>query len=101
MTHFTKGPWYHHEGMILRRHPSELYEYGGGVAGDKPIALVQNGWAVNGYPVEANAQLIAASPDMYKELKWAIDALVHQCGFAEDNEGIVAAKAALAKADGK
>ena len=45
---------------------------GGGVAGDKPLAAVSRGWYgedASGYPVEANARLIAAAPVMLDALK--------------------------------
>jgi hypothetical protein len=59
----TPGPW-DARGNIWRRPLSDLYENGGSVAGDKPIAFVAAGWrgeGVTGYPVENNARLIAAS----------------------------------------
>lgn len=58
----TEGPWYSDGEKIWRRPPSDLYERGGTVAGDKPIAVVQRGWyreGETGYPVEVNAALIA------------------------------------------
>lgn len=59
----TPGPWYADKhGRIWRRPPSDLYENGGGVAGDKPLATVNKGWfgeGEEGYPVDANASLIA------------------------------------------
>ena len=61
----TPGPWFSdRRGNIWRRPLSDLYENGGGVAGDKPLAFVAAGWAgegVTGYPVEANARFIAAA----------------------------------------
>jgi len=61
----TPGPWSADaRGNIWRRPLSDLYENGGSVAGDKPIAFVAAGWrgeGVTGYPVENNARLIAAS----------------------------------------
>jgi hypothetical protein len=69
----TPGPWYtDSRGQIWRRPINELYEYGGGVMGDKPLASVARGWYKEdeaGYPVEANAQLIAAAPEMLEALK--------------------------------
>lgn len=71
----TKGPWYPDKnGNIWRRHPDDLYENGGGVAGDKPIASANIGWVgddFKGYPLDANTTLIAAAPEM-------LDALIHQ-----------------------
>ena len=61
----TPGPWYAHEnGTIWRRPIKDLYQYGGGVAGDKSIASASKGWHdenAKGYPVEANAAYIAAA----------------------------------------
>lgn len=69
----TPGPWFSDaRGNIWRRPLSDLYENGGSVAGDKPIAFVFVGWrgeGVTGYPVENNARLIAASnPSAVTEL---------------------------------
>lgn len=67
----TPGPWYADQrGGIWRRPPSELYENGGGVAGDKPVATVHKGWwgeGEEGYPVEANARLIAEAGTVFHE----------------------------------
>ena len=72
---FTPGPWYADiGGQIWRRNPDELYENGGGVAGDRPLAATYRGWndeSEAGYPKEANAHLIAAAPELYE----ALDAL--------------------------
>ena len=61
----TPGPWFSDaRGNIWRRPLSDLYENGGSVAGDKPIAFAFVGWSgegVTGYPVENNARLIAAA----------------------------------------
>ena len=72
-TKHTPGPWYTDAiGRIWRRNPSDLYEYGGGVAGDKPVATVWKGWVNEGevgFPLEANARLIAAAPELLKALE--------------------------------
>jgi hypothetical protein len=69
----TSGPWYADEqGRIWRRPPSELYQNGGAIAGDKPLAIVQFGWSGEGevgYPLQANAKLIAAAPELLAALK--------------------------------
>lgn len=61
----TPGPWFSDaRGNIWRRPPSDLYENGGSVARDKPIAFVAVWWrgeGVTGYPFETNARLIAAA----------------------------------------
>ncbi|MCA7083430.1 hypothetical protein K7G19_07430 [Cupriavidus sp. DB3] len=66
----TPGPWFaDSDGNVWRRPPSDLYQNGGGVAGDKPIATANKGWhggSEVGYPVEANAKLIAAAPELYE-----------------------------------
>lgn len=80
MSKHTPGPWYaDKEGYIYRRPLSELYEYGGKIAGDKPLAAAWKGWyeeGQTGYPVQANAHLIAAAPEMYELLK-SIDHALH------------------------
>jgi hypothetical protein len=73
MSKHTPGPWYHDkDGYIWRRPLNELYEYGGRVAGDKPVACAWIGWdgeGQTGYPLEANARLIAAAPEMLEALQ--------------------------------
>lgn len=63
MSH-TKEPWFCDEkGYIWRRHPNELYQNGGGVAGDKPLAICDKGWygdGEQGYPNTENARRIVA-----------------------------------------
>ena len=70
---FTKGPWYADtNGKIWRNIPSDLYEYGGKIAGDMPLAFVSKGWYEKDetpYPQQANANLIAAAPDLYEALE--------------------------------
>lgn len=73
MSKHTPGPWFSDSfGNIWRRNPNELYQNGGGVAGDKPIAIVYKGWHrenENGYPVEANAALMADAPALLEALE--------------------------------
>ena len=75
---FTPGPWYADKnGKIWRNIPSDLYEYGGKIAGDMPLAFVSKGWYEKDetpYPQQANSNLIAAAPDMYEALEevWRI-----------------------------
>lgn len=77
-TQHTPGPWYADKnGGIWRRHPSDLYENGGGVAGDRQLATVWKGWVNEGqigYPLEANARLIAAAPDLLESIQEVITA---------------------------
>lgn len=77
MSKHTPGPWYaNKEGYIYRRPLSELYKYGGSIAGDKPLAATWKGWyeeGETGYPVEANARLIAAAPEMFELIQQVAD----------------------------
>lgn len=72
MSKHTPGPWFAGpDNYIWRRHPTDLYQYGGGVAGDAPLAGVfasPSDW-VNKFPVEANARLIAAAPELLEALE--------------------------------
>ena len=93
----TPGPWFSDEtGAIFRRHPSELHENGGGVAGDYPVAAAFSGarsWD-DSYPLLANARLIAAAPDLLEQLRFCV----------ERDPGLkshAAVMAALAKASGE
>ncbi len=63
MSH-TKEPWFNDEnGNIWRRNPKDLYQNGGGVAGDKPLAYCDKGWYGEGeacYPHVENSRRIVA-----------------------------------------
>ena len=111
----TPGPWYaDKQGQIWRRPPSELYQNGGGVAGDKYLASVNRGWYGEGeigFPVEANARLIAAAPELLSELQALVTAVRYadppkmfngvECHEARvPVEFIEGAEAAIAKAKG-
>lgn len=73
----TPGPWFvsHREPSVCsiwRRDPKELYENGGTVAGERPLATVWPGWTgpdETGFPVLANARLMAAAPDLLAALE--------------------------------
>lgn len=111
---WTPGPWFaDSDGNVWRRPPSDLYQNGGGVAGDKPIATAHKGWhgeSEVGYPVEANARLIAAAPELYEALKRVLrsiptDADMRASGWEqpevdEAHSAYAGARAALAKATG-
>ena len=108
MSKHTPGPWFADaEGRIWRRDPSDLYQNGGGVAGDKPLAFVNAGWlgeGVTGYPVKENARLIAAAPDLLDALQdvdalWMHHSVAHGDGkISPLHEKVIAA---IAKATGE
>lgn len=105
MSKHTPGPWYvGPDNRIWRRSPLELYEYGGGVAGDSPIAAAFDGRAswVNKFPSEANARLIAAAPELLQALKKCAAVCA---GETMNKNGLIealeAARAAIRKATGE
>ena len=102
-TKHTPGPWYAEKnGLIWRRPPSDLYENGGSVAGDQPVAKAHAGWYGEGlepYPVQANARLIAAAPELLEALEGCIDLMDN--GGTWSLEDQAAARAAIAKAKGE
>lgn len=74
---FTAGPW--HQGI----HPNEDWRADGpgshqsthilaGAKGDPPVAMVVGPWPANG-SMDANARLIAASPDQNTALNYVAD----------------------------
>lgn len=101
----SPGPWFADEDdRIWRRPLSDLYERGGTVAGDKPIAVVDKGWYREnevGFPVEANARLIAAAPDLLEATKRLIGALGVMVTDKDSDGDIIFARAAIAKATGE
>lgn len=113
----TPAPWFADDnGMIWRRHPSELYQNGGITAGDRPIATAHIGWVgedLTGYPVNANARLIAAAPEtaaerdklksINAELLEALQNIVidYTPKDGSDQRALESAKQAIAKAEGK
>ena len=105
MTTHTEGPWFADaRGRIWRRPPSDLYENGGGVAGDKPIAVVSVGWAgegVTGYPVEDNARLIAAAPEMLLALQTIARKTLHRGTAMLHEEEMILVTQAIARATGE
>lgn len=105
----TPGPWHADKhGRIWRRPPSDLYENGGGVAGDKPLATVNKGWfgeGEEGYPVDANARLIAEAGTVHhetgltprqlvervKEMEEALRCYMDAIHYAQDKKALMAA----------
>lgn len=107
-TKHTQGPWFaDEEGRIWRRPLSELYERGGTVAGDKPIAVAYFGWYrtdEKGYPVEDNARLIAAAPELLEvaqDFQEALQELGLFCECGEADCRTTRLRAAIAKATGQ
>ena len=101
MSKHTQGPWYVVGDRIYRRPKHELYEYGGGVAGDKPIAIINKGWFADdeaGFPVEANARLIAAAPCLLEALKDWLESWKTGDGILESRDKAIEA---IAKAEGE
>lgn len=71
--------WYDDEGRIWRRPPSDLYENGGQVAGDKPLATTFCGWYgadQTPFPMHANARFIVRAVNAHDELVAAVTAAV-------------------------
>ena len=107
-TKHTPGRWFADaKGNIWRRPPSDLYQNGGSVAGDKPLAFAFVGWHgenVTGYPVEANARLIAAAPELLEALQELCeiveDAIEQKSAKDLDSFTLQPARAAIAKATG-
>lgn len=105
MSKYTPGPWFVDGNYnIWRRNPIELYENGGGVAGDKPLACCNQGWygdGLTGYPAAENAQLIAAAPDIYEALKIILEYPYGDASPLEDPLVMERARAAIRKAEGE
>lgn len=105
-TEHTPGPWFADaNGCIWRRDPRELYENGGSVAGDRPLASAHVGWAgegLTGYRMEANARLIAAAPELLAALRSCASVCA---GFTTHKQGLIdaleKANAAIKKATGE
>ena len=105
-TKHTPGRWFADaKGNIWRRPPSDLYQNGGSVAGDKPLAFAFVGWHGEndtGYPVEANARLIAGAPELLEALQELCeiveDAIEQKNAKDLDSFTLQPARAAIAKA---
>lgn len=85
----TKGPWYADGELIWRRHPKELYQYGGTVAGDKPILNTTRGWygeGESGYPSKDNTELIAYLVNHAEAIRDLVVAAEIMCGQAEGDD---------------
>jgi hypothetical protein len=85
---YTPGPWYARHRRLVRVYP---------MGGVKPICGIHRNGAAKGDPEEAeafaNANLIAAAPDMYEALKLLRDAV-------EDSTILSKIDASIAKAEG-
>lgn len=110
---FTQGKWRYKKGKF---NTDELKDFGGGSILNSDgwhIAMIHNDIGMSDEEQEetelANANLIAASPDMYEALKALISANIayHGNEFIADNtytpltNAMKAAGLALAKAEGK
>jgi len=98
---YTPGPWYAREmrgwsGVCISRFREDV-----STAGDAPIAQVREGYPhwENKFPVEANARLIAAAPELLEALEAVVACWNHHDvgkAYVED-----LARAAIAKAKGE
>ncbi|MGN6146301.1 MAG: hypothetical protein ACTHOP_22230 [Mesorhizobium sp.] len=106
-TAHTPGPWHFGPmhgwiGMCIMRKPSS--EYGPqGTIGDAPIAKVIDGAAhwENSYPVEANARLIAAAPELLGVAKRILERGYVSENIEEERGDHLALAAAIARAEGR
>lgn len=105
-TPFTPGPW------LIKRAEIRIddeYDYAIYDTGHQVIAEAFGRSGVSDFPpAEANARLISAAPDLYEAVKGFLDlyvALVNSgdCGNwnPEEEDVVIAARAALQKADGR
>lgn len=108
----TPTPWFLVGTQIYRRPKSDLYEFGGPVAGDKPMASASKGWYgedADGFPAEANAAHIVKCVNCHDDLLEALKGLMADISGGEKSCGheftcVCAgdkARAAIAKAEGK
>lgn len=106
MSKHTPGPWYTgNDGIIWRRNPNELYQNGGEIAGEMMLAQAYKGWDGKkyvGYPVEANARLIAAAPDLLETAKAVVERWDSPLWREQEHTStfINRLRAAIAKAEG-
>ncbi|MBP2230771.1 hypothetical protein J2847_004080 [Azospirillum agricola] len=106
MSKHTPGPWYVVNmrgwgGLCIGRRPQDQADT---TAGDAPIARVIEKaphWP-DAFPAEANARLIAAAPDLLTALDDLTECVLFHARRGEsiplDNEHIVAARVAIARA---
>lgn len=99
----TPGPWYFGKmqgwgGVCITRRPPADYS-SSGVVGDAPIATIvakAPHWE-NEYPVEANARLIAAAPDLLQAV-WRLLDDAYDYGMPYEHPARLQARAAIDKA---
>ena len=97
---FTPGPWTLDEDAFPYSPPAKVIALPDGTVIAE--ALGNDGhWPESEPEVAANARLIAAAPDLYRELTNAV-VLLRAAGVQETNNGTIrAAEAILAKARGE
>lgn len=62
--------WYSRKGFVYNINPVKMYEYGGGLAGMKPLAMISNAKDFFGEnEIEANTRLIVTAPELLESLK--------------------------------
>lgn len=107
MTDFTPGPWIA-EGGNSKGQICVSHETANDVVFIAGVEFpIHDNNLFTKAQAAANAQLIAAAPDMYRELKMLIDYVIRECTIVnslsdkEINYIVGPAEAAIAKAEGK
>lgn len=91
---FTPGPWFHGD-----KHPHEEIRYVESAPGLQDIATLYLHVYLHDDEQKANAQLIAAAPDLYDFAAEFVEAW--EIGMGGDSSLLKKARAALAKARGE